>query len=101
MKKVKKGLIIFALFGCMLLSGCTSIKSGFEKIGNTFEVAVNGIDRRAHVYANDGTLLRSYYGDINIRNYGEDGIIIFDVDGKEYVVYGGIVVVEESRSFEE
>lgn len=54
-----------------------------------------GLNRTISVYSNDGTLLREYHGKVDIEDNDFGNKVLFDNDGKRYIIYGGTVIIEE------
>ncbi len=71
------------------LGGCAS----FDRQWKTVESNTAGLNRRVTLYNDKGEVMREWEGVISLGD--DDAQIMFDLDGKRYVIQGGIVVVEE------
>ena len=90
-KKILAGIgIIFAL--TIGLTGCASLERWGKDISSDVS---GGLDRTVEVYDYSGNLLKEYSGKIDLES-NEEGKVKFDLDGKRYIIYNAIVVVEEN-----
>lgn len=76
-------LIVFGLGGCASL----------DRQWKTAESNTAGLNRKVTLYNDKGEVMREWEGVISLGD--DDAQIMFDLDGKRYVIQGGIVVVEE------
>ena len=83
-------MIVLLVVTLMLLAGCESFKRDMKGISSEF----GGLNRVVSVYTYDGKLLRTYKGTLDIE-FGEGGKVKFDLDGKRYIIYNAVVIVEE------
>lgn len=92
-KKIIAGMILtFILtFG---LTGCASFERWGKDVSSDFS---GGLDRTVEVYDYAGNLLKIYEGQIDLATTteGESGKVKFDLNGKRYIIYNAIVIVEE------
>ena len=92
-KKIIAGMILtFILtFG---LTGCASLERWGKDVSSDFS---GGLDRTVEVYDYAGNLLKIYEGQIDLATTteGESGKVKFDLNGKRYIIYNAIVIVEE------
>lgn len=85
--------LIVTILLVVTLSGCSSLDSSMKDLESEFG---NGLNRVVKIYSQNGELLGTYEGKINIE-YDEDRVL-FQVDrGKRIGVYSktATVVVEE------
>lgn len=90
---MKKILIaMLACFAIIGLSGCES----WDRAMKDYSSSVNGLDRTATVYDQNGNAIRTYSGkfDVEVNEYGNK--IKFDNDGKRVLIYNATVIVEEN-----
>lgn len=73
-----------------ILSGCASCAREFKSCQSDVS---GGMNRIVTIYDYNGNILRTYEGKIDITN--SENEIMFDLNGKRYVIHGGIAVVEE------
>ena len=71
------------------LGGCASCGRQWK----TMESNTAGLNRKITLYNDKGEVMREWEGVISLGD--DDAQIMFDLDGKRYVLQGGIVVVEE------
>ena len=71
------------------LGGCASL----DRQWKTAESNTYGLKRKVTLYNDKGEVMREWEGVISLGD--DDAQIMFDLDGKRYVIQGGIVVVEE------
>lgn len=50
----------------------------------------------AILISDNGTLLREYPGKVDIEDNDYGSKVLFDNDGKRYIIFGGTVIVEEN-----
>lgn len=53
----------------------------------------NGLNRTINIYTYDGELVATYRGKIDIET-GHDDYILFHLNGKRYIYYYGISIIE-------
>lgn len=92
-KKIIAGIILtfILIFG---LTGCASFERWGKDVSSDFK---GGLDRTVEVYDYAGNLLKTYEGQIDLATTteGESGKVKFDLNGKRYIIYNAIVIVEE------
>ena len=71
------------------LGGCASC----DRQWKTAKSNTAGLNRKVTLYNDKGEVMREWEGVISLGD--DDAQIMFDLDGKRYVIQGGIVVVEE------
>ncbi|MCI3922502.1 hypothetical protein MO973_19915 [Paenibacillus sp. TRM 82003] len=54
-----------------------------------------GLERSVDVYDQQGNLLKTYEGKLDVQENDYGNKVLFDLDGKRIVIYNAIVVVEE------
>lgn len=90
-KKIRT--ILFSLImACLLVfSGCASCERELKSCNSDIS---GGLDRRVTVYDYEGGILFQIEGLIDIDD-NANGSVMFDCNGKRYVFYNAIVMVEE------
>lgn len=90
---MKKLLIMFltAVAIVAMTTGCASLQRLGKDIGSDIS---GGINRTVTVYSMSGEKLETYTGIIDIEDNGD--YIIFDLNGKRTIIYGGTVVIQEN-----
>lgn len=83
-------MLIGTIFPMIILSGCVSCSREFKSFQSDIS---GGMNRIVTIYDYNGNILRTYEGKIDITN--SENEIMFDLNGKRYVIHGGIAVVEE------
>lgn len=94
---MKKGIKI--LMGIMLIivltlsmTGCAGLTRTCKSIGSDL---TGGLDRVVTVYDQNGNVLQTYEGKIDIEDTDYGNKILFDLNGKRIVIYNSSVIVEE------
>lgn len=94
---MKKGIKI--LMGVMLIivltfsmTGCAGLTRMGKSIGSDL---TGGLDRVVTVYDQNGNVIQTYEGKIDIEDTDYGNKILFDLNGKRTVIYNSIVIVEE------
>lgn len=94
---MKKGIKI--LMGVMLIivltlsmTGCACLTRMGKSIGSDL---TGGLDRVVTVYDQNGNVIQTYEGKIDIEDTDYGNKILFDLNGKRIVIYNSIVIVEE------
>ena len=72
------------------ISGCASCSRAPEP---TQPDTMAGLPRRVVAYDYDGEILRSWEGTFDVTMEGQE--VSLDIDGKQVVIQGGIVIIEE------
>ncbi|HHY19567.1 MAG TPA: DUF5052 family protein [Firmicutes bacterium] len=83
-------LLVVALVGISLV-GCKS----WERTIKDWESSVSGLNRTITVYSNNGDIIKTYQGKIDIETNEYGNKVKFDVDGKRIIIYNAIVIVDE------
>ena len=83
-------MLIGTIFPMIILSGCASCSREFKSFQSNIS---GGMNRIVTIYDYNGNILRTYEGKIDITD--SENEIMFDLNGKRYVIHGGIAVVEE------
>ena len=86
---VKVGIAAGAMSLIASLGGCASC----DRQWKTAQSNTTGLNRKVTLYNDKGEVMREWEGIISLGD--DDAQIMFDLDGKRYVIQGGIVVVEE------
>ncbi|MFD0710618.1 DUF5052 family protein [Paenibacillus sp. GCM10027626] len=86
-------LIAAAAAVIFVLSGCESWDRAVKDIGSN----INGLDRKAEVYDQNGNVIKTYSGkfDVEVNEYGNK--VKFDINGKRVLIYNATVVIEEQE----
>lgn len=94
---MKKGIKI--LMGVMLIivltlsmTGCAGLTRMGKSIGSDL---TGGLNRVVTVYDQNGNVLQTYEGKIDIEDTDYGNKILFDLNGKRVVIYNSSVIVEE------
>ena len=88
-KSTKKGELI--LWKTTILgSGCASCERWETDCKSEMN---NGIEREINIYTHDGKLIAHHEGKMDIETDNES-YILFHINGKRYVYYYGIAIVE-------
>ena len=89
-KKIVLTLSMLSL-SIIMFTGCASWDRGIKDIGSDLS---GGLYRTVEVYDYSGNLLKTYEGKLDIE-YSDNGEVKFDMNGKRYILYNAIVIVEE------
>lgn len=54
-----------------------------------------GLERRVEVFDQQGNLIRTYEGKLDVQGNEFGNKVLFDLNGKRTVIYNGTVIVEE------
>jgi hypothetical protein len=81
--------LLFSLV--VLLAGCTETFK--RKIKSMESEYLGGLERICTVYSNDGDILRTYKGKIDLKPSQTQ--LLFDLDGKRSIVRNGTVICDE------
>lgn len=89
-----KKLILAVVASVIFLSGCTS--SSFERGMKSWDSEINGgLNRVITVYDYNGDVIKTYEGKIDIETSTSNDKVLFDLNGKRNIIFGGIVTIEE------
>lgn len=89
-KRQKAWVLLAVVFSAAMLTGCETMKRGVKD----WRSEVSGLNRRMEVYSHDGQLLKVYEGKFDL-DVSDSNKVKFDLNGKRYIIYNAIVVVEE------
>ena len=81
-------VVIGIIFG---ITGCASFSRGVKDVTSDLS---GGINRVVEVYDYTGNKIKVYEGKIDIANV-DGNKVKFDINGKRYIIYNAIVIVEE------
>lgn len=91
---MKKGWLI-AVIGfiimAVLLTGCKS----WQRAVKDWESSIAGLNRTVTVYDNNGDIIKTYQGKIDVETNEYGNKVKFEVNGKRVIIYNAIVIVEE------
>lgn len=88
-----KKLILAVATSIIFLSGCTS---SFEREMKSWDSEMNGgLNRVITVYDYNGDVIKTYEGKIDIETSTSNDKVLFDLNGKRNIIFGGIVTIEE------
>lgn len=89
MKKVL--LVLVLLVGMVFMAGCESL----QRMGKSWDSEFGGLERTVEVYSQDGQLIKTYEGklDVQVNEYGNK--VLFDLNGKRVIINNAVVVTEE------
>ena len=90
--------LICILLGVAVLATTTGCEPTEEtrRIEKTNQSRIEGLNRTISVYSESGKLLREYHGKVDIEENDAGSKVLFDNDGKRYIIYGGTVIIEEN-----
>jgi hypothetical protein len=94
-KNMKKKIILSIISVCLTIAtvtGCASLDRGIKDINSDIG---GGLYRTVEVYDYSGNLLKTYTGKLDIKETATGNEVKFDLDGKRYIFYNAIVIVEE------
>lgn len=101
-KKPRRPKSKYILIIAAIVIGITAIvlatlntESGKRFFKNVSSNWTGGLQRIVYVYDNNGNLLRTYEGEIDIQENDFGNKVLFDLYGKRYVLYNATVIVEE------
>jgi len=82
---------VVAMLAFASLVGCESWDRAKKDVGSS----VHGLNRTVKVYSEDGKLIKTYSGqlDVEVNDYGNK--VKFDLNGKRVVINNAIVITEE------
>lgn len=89
-KTLALGVISLGVAGCF--TGCASLERDMKTFSSDF---TGGLNRAVAVYDNNGNLLKTYEGKIDVQDTEYGNKVLFDLDGKRVVLYNATVIVEE------
>lgn len=89
--KLMMMLIVMALVG-ILLTGCTE---SYEREMKDMKSSISGLNRVVYIYDDDGNVMKTYEGQIDIEDNEYGNKIKFDLNGKRIIIYNATVIVEE------
>lgn len=89
-----KKLILAVATSIIFLSGCAS--ASFEREMKSWDSEMNGgLNRVITVYDYNGDVIKTYEGKIDIETSTSNDKVLFDLNGKRNIIFGGIVTIEE------
>lgn len=91
---MKRKLIIVITLA-LVLGALTSCASWDRFIKSTNSDFSGGLDRTVNVYDN-GEVIKTYSGKIDIQDTEYGNKVLFDMNGKRVAIYNAIVIVEEN-----
>jgi predicted small secreted protein len=89
-----KKIVLFYLVAALVmtsLTGCESLKRTGKDISSEF----GGLNRTVEVYSQDGKLIKTYDGNLDIKTNEYGNKVLFDLNGKRVIINNAIVVTEE------
>ena len=89
-KKIAATVLCLTLFATGL-TGCSSWSRDVKSIKSDL---TGGLNRTVSVYAQDGTLIKSWTGKFDVSESTDE--TFFDIDGKRVIIQGGIIINEEN-----
>lgn len=87
------GAIAAIILILVIVSNTASFRRTIKSFTSDF---TGGIPRVVSVYDQSGNLLRTYEGIIDVQENTYGNKVLFDLDGKRYVIYNAIVIAEET-----
>lgn len=88
----KKWLILSFLCLFLIISGCASIQRGIKDTQSEWS---GGLNRVITVYDENGKVIKTYQGKIDLDPDTTGGKIKFELNGKRIIIYNAIVIAEE------
>lgn len=85
---MKKVILLVML--AVLMTGRGSLQRFFGDLGSDIK---GGVDRKATLYSNDGKVIQTWEGRIDLSGNSRETYML--MDGKRTIIHGGIMVVEE------
>lgn len=74
-------------------TGCASCNRSWKTMQSDI---AGGLDRTVTLYDENGDVLNTWSGKIDVQESTTEGKVLFDnSDGKRVLIHGGIVVIEE------
>lgn len=70
-------------------------QSGQRRLKDLKSEYTGGLNRTVTVYDNNGEVIKSWEGRIDVQENSYGNKVLFDLDGKRKVVYNAVVIVEE------
>ncbi|WP_207655692.1 DUF5052 family protein [Vallitalea okinawensis] len=93
MNKVKMMMLLLTmLLVGILLIGCTE---SYEREMKDMKSSISGLNRVVYVYDDDGNVMKTYEGQIDIEDNEYGNKVKFDLNGKRIIIYNATVIVEE------
>lgn len=90
----KKALIV--LIAAVTLANLTGCGQSWERTKKSLvSEYAGGLYRVVTVYDQQGNIIKTYEGNIDIQDTEYGNKILFDLNGKRIVVYNGTVITEE------
>lgn len=89
MKKTKVFQVIAISMICCLCS-CGSCRG----CGKDFSSEFGGLERRVTIYANDGSVIEAWEGDIFVEAVESDGLGFLTEDNKRIIINGTYIIEE-------
>lgn len=95
MKKRIVAIAIIALLTIGIIICLTSCAS-WDRAGKSMQSEFGGgLNRTVTVYSNDGQVIKSWNGKIDLQTSDSNDKVLFDVNGKRVVIQGGTTIIEE------
>lgn len=98
-KKAKTGIWVTVLVFLGIIVGCFiwyfNTASGERALKTMRSNNSGGLERVVKVYSNNGELIQTYDGKIDVEDTEYGNKVLFDLNGKRVVIYNATIVVEE------
>lgn len=88
----KKWFVIGFLCLLLIASGCATLQRGIK---DTQSEWTGGLNRVITVYDENGKVIKTYSGKIDLDPDTTGGKIRFELNGKRIIIYNAIVIAEE------
>lgn len=85
-------VVFVAIIGAAIFTQRASIGRGIKNLNSEMS---GGLERTVEVYDYSGDLLKTYEGKVDVQTTETGNKVLFDLDGKRYVFYNAIVIIEE------
>ena len=85
-------IVIILIIMLAVVLNKASVQRKIKSISSDYS---GGLERTVTVYDYNSNIIKQYEGKIDIEESSTDKVK-FDLDGKRYIIYGGIVIVDEN-----
>ena len=90
---IKLIALIIILTLVFLTAGCAADLARLKK--DLKSANENGLDRKIEIYSVTGQLIKTYEGKFDLMSSKFENEILFEMNGKRYIIRNAIVIVEE------
>lgn len=93
MIKIVGVIFIIAAIVCTVFHFST--ESGQRMLKTISSDVTGGIERTVEVYDQQGNLIKTYEGKLDVETNDYGNKVLFDLDGKRTIIYNATVIVQE------